>query len=121
MPDIKFLADEGFSYLIASLLRERGYDVEWVGDFASGSEDSDIFKTSQKDGRIILTEDKDFWELAIRFKCKTSGIVLLRIEPAQKALREKRMLKLFETFVDKLKGHLTVIDEQKIRFRKIEE
>ncbi|MCP5102975.1 MAG: hypothetical protein GY950_06340 [bacterium] len=121
MPDVKFIADEGFSFPITSILREKGYDVIWIGDIASGVEDTKVFEISQKDGRIILTEDKDFGELAIRFKCKTSGIILLRIEPDQKELRERKVIELFRDFSDKLKGHLIIIDEQKFRFRKIEE
>jgi len=120
-PELKFLADEGFSFPITSLLRERGYDVQWIGDIASGVDDSTVFAISRKDGRIILTEDKDFGELAIRFKCKTSGIIFLRIEPDKKELREQRVLELFRNFPGKLKNHLIIIDAQKFRFRKIEE
>ena len=121
VPEIKFLADEGFSFPITSILKEMGYDVIWIGDFASGADDTKVFEISQKDGRIILTEDKDFGELAIRFKCKTSGIIFLRIEPDQKELRKQKMLDLVRNFSNKLKGHLTIIDEQKFRFRKIME
>jgi predicted nuclease of predicted toxin-antitoxin system len=121
VPENKFIADEGFSFPITSILREKGYDVIWIGDVAPGVDDAKVFEISRKEGRIILTEDKDFGELAIRFKCKTSGIILLRIEPEQKELREEKMLELFRDFSDKLKGHLIIVDEQKIRFRKIEQ
>ena len=120
VPDVKFIADEGFSFPIASILRENGYDVQWIGDIASGVDDEKIFELSRKEGRVILTEDKDFGELAIRFNCKTSGIILLRIEPDEKELRKRKMLELFNNFSNKLKGYLIVIDKQKFRFRKIE-
>lgn len=118
-PDVKFLADEGFSLPIASILRDKGYDVEWVGDIAPGADDTKIFEISRKDSRIILTEDKDFGELAVRFNHKTSGIILLRIDLDQKGLREKKILELFRNFSDKLKGHIVVIDREKFRFRRI--
>lgn len=121
VPEVKCLADEGFSFLITTVLRKEGYDVKWIGDIASGADDTIVFEISREDGRIILTEDKDFGELAIRFKHKTSGIILLRIEPDKKELREKKVLELFRNFPDKLKGSLIIIDEQKFRFRKIEE
>lgn len=119
VPDIKFLADEGFSFPITSLLREMGYDVTWIGDIASGADDTEIFEISREDGRIILTEDKDFGEWAIRFGYKTSGIILLRIDADQKELREKRVLELFRNFSDRLRGHLTVIGNERFRFRKL--
>ena len=121
VPEVKFIADEGFSFLIYSLLIEKGYDVEWIGDIASGVDDTKVFEISRKDGRIILTEDKDFGELAIRFRHKTSGIILLRIDPEKKELREKKVLELFKKFPDKLLGNIIIIDEQKFRFRKIDE
>lgn len=118
VPDIKFLADEGFSFLITSMLQKMGYDVKWVGDIASGAADTMIFEISQEEGRIILTEDKDFGELAVRFGYKSNGIILLRIDADQKELREKRMLELFRKFSDKLKGHLIIVGPERIRFRK---
>lgn len=63
VPDIKFLADEGFSFPISSMLQKMGYDVKWIGDIASGADDTVIFEISREDGRVILTEDKDFGEL----------------------------------------------------------
>ncbi len=37
----------------------------WIGDIAPGVDDTKVFEISRKDGRIILTEDKDFGEAAI--------------------------------------------------------
>lgn len=119
MHDVKFLADEGFSFLITSTLIGMGYDVLWIGDIASGVDDTDVFEISQRDGRIILAEDKDFGELAVRFGHQAAGIVLLRIDASKKELREKRIIELFENFVEKLPGHLTIVDNEKFRFRKL--
>ena len=116
--EIKFLADEGFSAPLTSILKEMGYDIKWIGDFASGVDDIEVFKISREDGRIILTEDKDFGELAIRFRHRASGILLLRIDADQKELRQKRIIELFRNYSDKLKGHLVIIDTERFRFRK---
>ncbi len=63
--------------------------------------------------------DEDFGELAIRFKRKINGVILLRFDPDKKVLRKKKVLELFNKIAGKLEGHLIIIDEQKIRFRKI--
>ncbi|MGE5340952.1 MAG: DUF5615 family PIN-like protein [Candidatus Omnitrophota bacterium] len=114
----KFLADECFSFLLTATLRDRGYDVLWVGEINPGIDDTEVFEISRKDGRIILTEDKDFGELAIRFGHKAKGIILLRIDPEKIELRERMILELFKNFPDKLEGHLITIDDEKFRFRK---
>lgn len=117
--DLKFLADEGFSFEITSFLREMGYDIKWIGDFAPGISDRDVYKIAQEDHRVILTDDKDFGELVVRFGLKTIGVVLLRINPQEKELRKKRIFELLERFSEKLKRHLVVIDSEKFRFRKL--
>ena len=118
-PDLKFLADEDFSFAITTFLREMGYDVRWIGDFTPGISDRAVYKIAQEDNRIILTDDKDFGELAVRFNLKASGVALLRINPKEKELRRKRIVELLERFPAKLKGHLVVIDSEKFRFRKL--
>lgn len=115
--DSKFLADEGFSLAITSVLREKGYDVKWIGEFAAGSSDRTVYQIAQESGRIILTEDKDFGELAVRYKFKAEGVILLRISGKEKALRLKRIIELFEKFPEKILNHLVVVDTEKFRFR----
>ena len=117
--DFKFLADEGFSFLITSVLMEKGYNVKWIGDFAAGVSDRVVYTIAQDDGRIILTEDKDFGELAIRYKLKAVGVILLRISSTEKKLRQKRVFELLEKYPEKLAGYLVVIDSEKFRFRRL--
>ncbi len=117
--NLRFLADEGFSFGIISVLREKGYNIKWIGEIAAGISDRAVYQIAKKEDRVILTEDKDFGELAIRFKLKTSGVVLLRISSKEKELRQKRVFELLERFPDKLEGHLVVINPEKFRFRKL--
>ena len=88
--DFKFLADESFSFAITSILRKKGYDIKCIGDMAAGVSDRVVYKIAEQDARIILTEDKDFGELAVRFKLKAIGVVLLRVSSTEKELRKKR-------------------------------
>jgi len=117
--DLHFLADEGFSFQITSLLREKGYNVKWIGEISPGVSDRVVCDIAEKDQRIILTDDKDFGELAVRYKLKAVGVVLLRISASLKVLRLKRVLELLEKFPGKLKGYMVVIDSEKFRFRKL--
>lgn len=117
--DLKFLADEGFSFSITSALKNRGFNIKWVGDISPGVSDRVVYDIAQKEDRIILTEDKDFGELAVRFKLKVCGVVLLRISSKEKELRNEMVFELLERFPEKLKGHLIIIDSQKFRFRQL--
>jgi predicted nuclease of predicted toxin-antitoxin system len=116
---LKFLADESFSFGIISVLRKKGYDIKWIGEVAAGVSDRIVYKIAQEEDRVILTEDKDFGELAVRYRLKTSGVVLLRINSKEKELRQRRVFELFERFPGKLEGHLIVVDSEKFRFREL--
>ena len=96
-----------------------GYDVRWIGDFAPGISDRAVYKIATEDNRVILTDDKDFGELSVRFKLNAVGVVLLRISPKKKELRKEKVYELLERFQEKLTGHLVVIDSEKFRFRKL--
>ena len=67
--------------------------------------------------RILLTEDKDFGELVVRFALPAFGIVLLRINPADTALKVARLRAVIAADAARLPGHFVVIDEDKSRFR----
>lgn len=72
------------------------------------------------DGRILLTEDKAFGELVYRLKQPTQGIILLRFDVTEHALKISRLLSLLEKQPDQLPGSFVVLDKEKIRFRQIQ-
>jgi predicted nuclease of predicted toxin-antitoxin system len=52
-------------------------DVIWAGDWAEDPGDEQILRTAYREGRILVTLDKDFGELAILKKHPHSGILRL--------------------------------------------
>ena len=58
-------------------LRTAGHDVVWAGDWAEDPGDEEILARAQHEGRIIVTLDKDFGELAIVHGQPHCGIVRL--------------------------------------------
>jgi len=46
-------------------LIEAGHDVEWAGDWPEDPGDEEILMKAHGDGRVLVTLDKDFGELAI--------------------------------------------------------
>jgi predicted nuclease of predicted toxin-antitoxin system len=42
-----------------------GYDVKWVGDFLEDPGDEAIIELAFTEGRVLITLDKDFGELAV--------------------------------------------------------
>ena len=58
-------------------LTAQGHDVLWVGDWPSDPGDEEILSFALKEGRTVVTLDKDFGELAVAFGHAHSGIIRL--------------------------------------------
>jgi predicted nuclease of predicted toxin-antitoxin system len=70
---VNFVADECCDSLLVAGLRGEGHDVLYVREFAPGSDDDVVLQLSAAQQRILLTEDKDFGELVIRFKLPSAS------------------------------------------------
>ncbi len=72
-------------------LKDAGYDVVWVGNWPEDPGDEEILEYAYKEGRILVTLDKDFGELAIVHDTPHSGILRIVNFPAQKQLKSASM------------------------------
>ena len=77
-----FLADANFPRPAVEALRQAGIDVLSIAERSPGAQDEEVLSLRISTGRILLTFDKDFGELAYRrglpFGC---GILLFRVGP----------------------------------------
>ena len=71
------LLDACLSPRCAEALRAEGFDVDYVGDWPVVAADADIVRAAAESGRVIITLDKDFGELAVVAGMRHSGIVRL--------------------------------------------
>ncbi len=88
---MRIIADENIPGEAVLILREKGHDVVWARTDMPGSSDRQVLERAQSEGRILLTFDKDFGELAFRFHLPaTCGIVLFRIStPSPSSVTKK--------------------------------
>jgi len=77
---VKFLADECCDTGVVASLRTDGHDVAYVLERQAGISDEEVLQNAFAEGRILLTEDKDFGELVYRLKKPAYGIILIRID-----------------------------------------
>jgi predicted nuclease of predicted toxin-antitoxin system len=61
---MRLLADENISGSVVQALRDRGHDVLAVNESMRGAEDTAILSQAQAESRLVITQDKDFGELA---------------------------------------------------------
>ena len=112
---MRLLADENFARAAVVALEERGHDVLWIRRDAPGSPDVAVLSKAQDEERVLLTFDKDFGELAIRFGLPaSSGILLFRLASVSPADAIRIVVSTVESR-DDWRGCLTVVDEKRIR------
>lgn len=57
---MRFLADENCDLAVVRALRSAGHDVVAVAERSPRAEDPEVIHLALSEGRIVLTEDKDF-------------------------------------------------------------
>jgi predicted nuclease of predicted toxin-antitoxin system len=77
---MRFPADENVSHLVIERLRTAGFDVMSIGEARSGATDREVPDAAESEGRILVTEDRDFGELVVRQRLRVRGIILLELD-----------------------------------------
>jgi len=76
---VKFLFDACVSRGVSRELQSKGHDTIWAGDWPENPGDDEILERAHREGRILVTLDKDFGELAIATVDLTRGLFGLLI------------------------------------------
>ncbi|MGL9617507.1 DUF5615 family PIN-like protein [Bradyrhizobium sp. U531] len=77
----------------------------------------EVISLALREGRLLLTADKDFGELVFRRGQTVPGLILLRIDPGRGVLMRTRLLEAVDQFGQGLFGRYVVIDEVRFRSR----
>lgn len=79
---MRFLADENFPFAALAGLRDLGYDVSSIAQSHAGATDEEVAAICDREGRVLLTFDKDFGDLVFRRGLSSgSSVLLLRVTP----------------------------------------
>ncbi len=114
---MRFLADENVSRLVIDRLRNGGHDVVSIAETRAGAPDKDILDAADADGRILITEDRDFGEMVIRQRLGVDGVMLLELDRLSAAMEADTVAEIVSAQADRLAGNLVVIEPGRIRIR----
>jgi len=116
---LRFLANENFLGSVIRELRVRGHDVFSAKESMRGAEDGRILEHAQAEGRVLLTFDKDFGELAVRSGIREPcGVVLFRLRGSNRDADRVRAISALASRND-WPGHFAVVTETAIRMRRM--
>lgn len=113
---MRLLADENFPKPIIGLLCAEGHDVLWARTDLSGSSDIALLDRAESEARIVLTLDKDFWQIAVqrRSPLEQSGVVLFRVHPATPASLAP-LVRMIAGTNTQWAGHISIITVEGIQ------
>jgi hypothetical protein len=116
---MRFLANENFPGPAIAALEAAGHDVVWIRVMKPGATDVEVLAWAAREGRILLTFDKDFGALAGRASLPINcGVVLLRTPMPKPGDAGRRLADLI-TARDDWAGHFSVIEPSRVRMRRL--
>jgi predicted nuclease of predicted toxin-antitoxin system len=116
---MRLLTDENIPRALIRLLRERGHNVADAREGLRGERDSVLLSLAESEARVIITQDKDFGELAVRQHLPaTCGVILFRLGGASRDESVARMLSVVESRTD-WEGNLAVVTASRVRIRSL--
>jgi predicted nuclease of predicted toxin-antitoxin system len=101
-------------------LEASGHDVVWGGDWERDPGDERILSLAREEGRILITLDKDFGELAILRKIPHHGILRLVSIPARQQATISLVI-LNQHGAELENGAIITADLKQVRIRPPEE
>jgi predicted nuclease of predicted toxin-antitoxin system len=116
---VRLLADECLDGRLVAWLRGQGHDVVAIGDAHPGIRDRDVMALAVREDRIVVTEDKDFGEIAVRAGGPIPGIILLRDVGPDVAEVTAAVRAVLDDPDARLRGGLAVIRRGRIRLRQL--
>lgn len=114
---MRLILNENISSTVAQSLRAAGHDVLAVKESMRGDSDANILAKAQMELRLVITQDKDFGELAFRVGLPAQcGIILFRLSGSDPLVDNQRMFEVINSRTD-WAGHFAVADDFRIRIR----
>jgi predicted nuclease of predicted toxin-antitoxin system len=114
---MRLALDENISGDVAVELRRRGHGVLAVKESMRGAKDDEILARAQAERRLLVTQDKDYGELAYRQLLPADcGIILFRLSDADPDAADRRMIEVIESR-DDWYGQFAVASDDRLRIR----
>jgi hypothetical protein len=115
---MRFLADESCDFSVVRALRAVDHDVVAVTESNPGAEDEHVIDLAARDGRIVLTEDKDFGQLVYADKRATGGVLFIRFPAAARTGLPKAVVDFVKRRGSEILGRFVVVQPGRVRIGK---
>ena len=116
---MRLIVNENIANSVIQGLRQRGWDVLAVKESMRGADDTAILNRAESEQRLVVTQDKDFGELAFKYRLPAScGVILFRLSGADPSSDNQRVPEVIESRTD-WAGNFSVVTDDRIRMRSL--
>ena len=112
---MRFLADESCDFAVVRALRAAGHEVVVVAEIARGAKDVEVLLLAREGADVLVTEDKDFGQLAYAGGRGGAGVVLIRFPAPARPLLPGAVLDLVARFGGRLPTSFVVLEPGRVR------
>jgi predicted nuclease of predicted toxin-antitoxin system len=113
------VADESVDFGIITELRGKNFSVFSISEEKPGIPDQTVLEIAHTRESLLITEDKDFGELAYRLKYKHYGILLIRLSEMPRKERIQIVTNTIELHLSKMGNSFSVITQRGLRIKNI--
>jgi predicted nuclease of predicted toxin-antitoxin system len=114
---VRLFADECIPRSTIERLRADGFDVVTAADVCPSEVDDPVLAYAYEDGRVLVTADKDFGDLAIRLAHRTHGVIDVALGDLTAATRAAIVSARLQELGDRAVGNLVTIEPGRVRSR----
>lgn len=116
---MRFLADESCDFRIVTALRRAGHDVRAVIEVDPGASDRAVIQRAGDEGRLLITEDRDFGQLVHSEDLdRGAGVLLIRCPESFRARLPQRLVETIGMHGERLAGQFAVWNPHRLRIRR---
>ena len=115
---MELLADESCSGPVIRALRAAGHDLLVIAEAAKGASDEWVMERASAEGRVLITEDRDFGELVYAHGRSTAGVVFLKFHSRSRRAKPEAVVEAVAKLGERLRGGFAVVEPGRVRLGK---
>lgn len=104
---------------VVEALRGAGHDVTRVFDQGRGIKDAQVAALAREEGRVLLTEDKDFGQLVQAASGVTVGVILFRFPHRGRSEIGPAALSAVDAVGERLRTAFVVVEPGRLRIAEL--
>jgi predicted nuclease of predicted toxin-antitoxin system len=112
---VEFVADESCARAVIRALRAAGYDVTAIAEVSKGMSDEQVIKRAFTEGRVLITEDRDFGELVYARGHPSAGVLFVRFPNHARSIKPVAVVEAVTELGARLRGGFAVVEPARVR------